>query len=280
MDSDEKIIITNEIVKCANENEKNKSSLHNFSQLNLLKNEEQTNFKELTVSELNELIKICFDLELYEEGYIYMMKLILMRNYSLQEEERNYLMRLIKEKLNTFRKGWKNLVDYDQSDNDYLIKTLIDEQMEIIEKNIKDLCKDIDELVDKFLKITPEDDLMANIFFKKLKADYLRYYAEVANQDEFNIVVDKCQDLYEKTYEMCKLLEQPYNALTLSVALNYSVFAYFIVDDTKKAYEIADKAYKAAINKISEMKNPEIDVLIKNIEDNLTIWKIELFDSN
>jgi len=80
---------------------------------------------------------------------------------------------------------------------------------------------------------------------------------------------------------MCNKELEPYSALTLSVALNYSVFSYFIVDDTKKAYEIADKAYKLAMEKINaENKNPDIDVLIKNIEDNLTIWKIELFDTN
>ena len=241
---------------------------------------EKKEFKDLKEGEISELIKICLDLELYEEGYTYMLKLIELRNYILLEEEKNYLMRLVKEKLNIFRKGWKNLVDYDQSENEFFVKTLLDEQMAILEKNIKSFCKEIDKLVDKFLEITPEDNLMATIFYNKLKADFLRYYAEVANQDEFNIVVDKCQDLYEKTYDMCKLLEQPYNALILSVALNYSVFAYFIIDDTKRAYEIADKAYKAAINKISENKNSEIDVIIKNIEDNLTIWKIELFDSN
>jgi len=234
----------------------------------------------LSINEFSELIKVCLDLELYEEGYTYILRLIELRNNNLKEEERNYLMKLAKEKLNIFRKGWKNLVDYDQSENEMTIKTLIDEQMLILEKNIKQFCNEIDKLVDKLLEITPDNDLPAVIFYKKLKADYLRYYAEVANQDEFNIVVDKCQDLYEKTYDMCKSLDQPCNALNLSVALNYSVFAYFIVDDTKKAYEIADKAYKTAINKISDNKNPEIDVLIKNIEDNLTIWKIELFDAN
>lgn len=241
---------------------------------------ELINFNNLSINEFSELIKVCLDLELYEEGYSYLNRLIHLRNYNLKEEERNYLMRLAKEKLNIFRKGWKNLVDYDQSENELSIKTLIDEQMLILEKKIKQFCNEIDKLVDKLLEVNIENDLTAIIFYKKLKADYLRYYAEVANQDEFNIVVDKCQDLYEKTYEMCKSLEQPCNALTLSVALNYSVFAYFIVDDTKKAYEIADKAYKTAINKISDNKNSEIDVLIKNIEDNLTIWKIELFDAN
>jgi hypothetical protein len=241
---------------------------------------DKNRIKNLPVNEVAELIKVCLDLELYEEGYNYMIGLIELRSLVLSEEERNFLMRLAKEKLNIYRKGWKNLVDFDQSENDLMIKPLIDEQMIILEKNIKTFCHDIDRLVDKFLELIPENDISATIFYKKLKADYLRYYAEVANQDEFNVVVDKCQDLYEKTYELCKSLDQPYNALTLSVALNYSVFAYFIVDDTKKAYEIADRAYKAAINKISENKNSEIDVLIKNIEDNLTIWKIELFDAN
>jgi hypothetical protein len=236
--------------------------------------------KKYSESEYYELIKLCIELELFEEGYENMLRLIEKKYYILKEEEKNFLMRLAKEKLNVYRKGWKNLVDYEQTESDTQLKCLIEEQMVNLEKSIKDFCTEMGNLIDKFLEKVPENDKYSLIFYQKLKADYFRYYAEVASQEEFNHVVDKCQDLYEKTYEMSNKELQTSHALTLSVALNYSVFAYFIVDDTKKAYEIADKAYRNASKITQDNKSPEIDMLIKNIEDNLTIWKIELFDAN
>lgn len=237
------------------------------------------NFENISLSDLSELIIKSIDLELYEEGFDYVVKLIEMKSFILNEEERNNFMKLAKEKLNLSRKGWKNIIDFDQTDKEESLKTVLEEQSSLIEKQIKQFCQRVDKMIDKLLGNVNEGDIISLIFYKKLKADYLRYYSEVANETEFNSIVDQCHELYEKTYDMCKNLD-PCHVLTLSVALNFSVFVYFIVDDTKKAFEIADKAYKLAMEKSSEIKNPESNVLIRYIEDNLTIWKIELFDSN
>ena len=67
----------------------------------------------------------------------------------------------------------------------------------------------------------------------------------------------------------------------LSVALNYSVFLYSLTDELKLAYDKVNDVYKQAILKLApEQKIPEVDNMIKSIEENLTIWKIELSDYN
>ena len=47
------------------------------------------------------------------------------------------------------------------------------------------------------------------------------------------------------------------------------------------AYDKANEVYKQAILKLAlEQKVPEVENIIKSIEENLTIWKIELADFN
>lgn len=196
----------------------------------------------------------------------------------LNEEERNLYMKTEKAYFSYFRNGWKNLLDFDQTEgeNNLIPKKMVESEMQKLENEIKKFCTHIVEVVDKFEK-NVEDDIPATIFYKKLKADYLRYYSEVSNESEFREYVDKCEVNYKEAYDKCLSYLEPHNPLTLSVALNYSVFAYFILDDTKRAFNIADNIYRQAILKLNtEHKNPEVEALIKSIEENLTIWKIEL----
>ena len=121
------------------------------------------------------------------------------------------------------------------------------------------------------------------IFYKKLRADYLRYFSKISSQDEFANIVETCEESYRKTYILCQEKLNSNDKLTLSVALNYSIFAYFILDDTKKAFDIADRATKAADKngmKNDNQDDKEYKMLYKSLEENLTIWKIELFDVN
>jgi 14-3-3 protein epsilon len=190
-------------------------------------------------------------------------------------------MKAAKSKFNFCRNAWKVLLDYEQQEDEefsQIPKTMIKSQMENYEKLISKFCMNMDFYINELISKLGKDDLSAIIFYKKLRADYLRYYSEVAGEDIFTSTVEKCEETYKEAYNMCNELE-PNNVLTLSVALNYSIFVYFIVDDTHKAYDIADKAYKQAMSKFStEHRNVEVDNVIKNLEENLTIWKIELFD--
>ena len=85
----------------------------------------------------------------------------------------------------------------------------------------------------------------------------------------------------KKAFELCKDNLEYTSPLFLSVALNYSVFLYTLTDEVKLAYDKANEVYKQAILKMApEQKVPEVENIIKSIEENLTIWKIELADFN
>ena len=233
----------------------------------------------LKKDELKYLINTCLSLELYEEAYDYSQQLKIVCDNIFYEEERNLYMKCLKGKLNIERNAWKILIDFEnyEQDKEILPKHLMKEKKDFLEEERKKLCfKVVDDCKIFDLNIE-EDDYAAKIFYLKLKADYLRYYGEIATEEEFEKDKKICRDSYEKAYELCQKYLEPISPLYLSVALNYSVFLYTLTDETSNAYNIANETYKQAILKLlPEKKNPEVESILKSIEENITIWRIEI----
>ena len=109
----------------------------------------------------------------------------------------------------------------------------------------------------------------------------MRYYGETASEDEFEKYKDLCRETYENAFQLCKEYLEPTDLLYLSVTLNYSVFLYTLTDETSNAYNIANETYKQAIVKLlPEKKDPEVEGILKSIEENITIWRIEISEYN
>ena len=90
-----------------------------------------------------------------------------------------------------------------------------------------------------------------------------------------------CREAYESSFKLCKQYLEATDLLYLSVALNYSVFLYTLTDETANAYNIANDTYKMAIVKLlPEKKNTEVESILKSIEENITIWRIEISEYN
>jgi 14-3-3 protein epsilon len=239
--------------------------------------------EKLTKAQLKFLISTCLSLELYDKAYDYSYNLIELNKNILDEEERNLFMRSIKGKLFSPRNGWKTIIDFENYEgNKFLLpKNLVDEKRKMLEKEIKDLCFKTIDTIKILEKENNDNDICARIFYLKLKADYLRYYGEIATEEEFEKYKDECKQSYDEAYELCKGNLEYSSPLFLSVALNYSVFLYSLTDELKLAYDKVNDVYKQAILKLApEQKIPEVDNMIKSIEENLTIWKIELSDYN
>ena len=237
--------------------------------------------EKLTKAQLKFLISTCLSLELYDKAYDYSYNLIELNKNILDEEERNLFMRSIKGKLFSPRNGWKTIIDFENYEgNKFLLpKNLVDEKRKMLEKEIKDLCFKTIDTIKILEKVNNDNDICARIFYLKLKADYLRYYGEIATEEEFEKYKDECKQSYDEAYELCKGNLEYSSPLFLSVALNYSVFLYSLTDELKLAYDKVNDVYKQAILKLApEQKIPEVDNMIKSIEENLTIWKIELSD--
>ena len=237
----------------------------------------------LKKDELKYLITTCLSLELYEEAYDYSQQLKKVCDNTFDEEERNLYMKCLKGKLNIERNAWKIIIDFEnyEQDKEILPKKLMKEKKDFLEEQRKKLCFEVVEDCKIFEENIEEDDYSAKIFYLKLKADYLRYYGETVSEEQFEKYIKQCRDSYDKAYQLCKEYLEPISPLYLSVALNYSVFLYTLTDETSNAYNIANETYKQAILKLSpEKKIPEVESILKSIEENITIWRIEISEYN
>ena len=237
----------------------------------------------LKKEDLKYLINTCLSLELYDDAYDYSQELKTVCDNTFDEEERNLYMKCLKGKLNIERNAWKILIDFENYDQDkeILPKKLMKEKKDYLEEQRKELCFKVVNDCKIFQQNIDEDDYDAKIFYLKLKADYLRYYGETASEEDFKEKKEECQHSYEEAYKLCDEHLEPTSPLYLSVALNYSVFLYTLTDETAKAYNIANDTYKKAILKLlPEKKIPEVESILKSIEENITIWRIEISEYN
>ena len=160
--------------------------------------------EKLTKAQLKFLISTCLSLELYDKAYDYSYNLIELNKNILDEEERNLFMRSIKGKLFSPRNGWKTIIDFENYEgNKFLLpKNLVDEKRKMLEKEIKDLCFKTIDTIKILEKVNNDNDICARIFYLKLKADYLRYYGEIATEEEFEKYKDECRKSYDDAKEI------------------------------------------------------------------------------
>ena len=79
----------------------------------------------------------------------------------------------------------------------------------------------------------------SKVFYLKMKGDYYRYLAEVANGDARKAVVDDSQKAYQDAFDIAKSSMQPTHPIRLGLALNFSVFYYEIMSSPDKACQLA-----------------------------------------
>ena len=84
----------------------------------------------------------------------------------------------------------------------------------------------------------------SKVFYLKMKGDYYRYLAEVANGDARKAVVDDSQKAYQDAFDIAKSSMQPTHPIRLGLALNFSVFYYEIMSSPDKACQLAKQVNK------------------------------------
>lgn len=82
--------------------------------------------------------------------------------------------------------------------------------------------------------------------------DYYRYIAEAASGDKLKNVTERALLAYDHATETANLLGAC-SPIKLGLALNFSVFHYEVMNDSKKACSLAETALKEAQAKASEV---------------------------
>ena len=147
-----------------------------------------------------------------------------------------------------------------------------------IEKEIRNVCNDLQELIDKYL-ITNSDSHENEVCFYKLKADYNRYICEFAEGKEYEECLNKSEEFYKKAYNI-SVKDLPVNNCTrVGLALNYAIFLYETKGDKKTAFELAKKTFDESMKFVDELekpKNRDTLMLIQLLKENLIFWSSEM----
>ena len=186
------------------------------------------------------------------------------------KDERNLLSIAYKNSISGGRSAVRTIMAYEAKEKKKENSTFlpyITEYKKQVEDELTKLCQGVLKTTDDQLLKKAEDD-EAKVFYIKMKGDYNRYIAEYAEGDLKKQVSDDALKAYDEATEIAKSLPV-LNPIALGLALNFSVFYYEVINDHKKAIEIA----KAAVDK-ADKELPNIDEDADENRDTVSIYNL------
>ena len=205
----------------------------------------------------------------------------------LTEDERELLASAYKNRISQPRKGIRRLqaiilqeqenLSNGQDTNENRISKLIEFKHQLITE-MDGYCEDCINLLNEKL-IPNTHDQKALVFYMKMEADYYRYFCEISDDEESKEKMSsKAKECYDKAIEIAKNVMKPYEPPFISLILNYTVFLYEILNQSKEALELSEQTYQesqAIIDQNSEKSRDEARVILQIFQDNITHWKGE-----
>jgi len=204
----------------------------------------------------------------------------------LTTEERNLLSVAYKNIVGAKRSSWRVISSIEQKATEK--EELAREYRKKIEVELHEVCNEVLDLLDKYLVNKAIDAAEENatsaesaVFFLKMKGDYFRYLAEVADQEDKKAVVGKADEAYKKAFEVSEKELKSTNPIRLGLALNYSVFHYEIRSQPSEACSLAKKAFDNAIAELDSLPEDsykDSTLIMQLLRDNLTLWTADQQD--
>lgn len=202
------------------------------------------------------------------------MKAVTEGDAVLSNEERNLLSVAYKNVVGARRSSWR-VVSSMQLKSESSGKTaLAKAYKEKIETELRDICKEVLDLLDQHLILkaaTPD----SKVFYLKMKGDYFRYLAEVASENDKQDIINSSQQAYQDALEISAKEMPPTHPIRLGLALNFSVFYYEIVNSPEKACHLAKTAFDEAISMLDTLNHEsykDSTLIMQLLRDNLTLW--------
>eukprot|EP00954_Amorphochlora_amoebiformis_P019361 1332094-Amorphochlora_amoeboformis.AAC.1 len=214
--------------------------------------------------------------ERYEDMCKIMKLLVQWEGTSLSSDERNLLSVAYKNVIGMRRASCRTLKEYKNSE-------WLDQYKTLVENELKDICKEIlglltDTLIPNVKNEIKTAEKAEGGNEKELKdlqmtGDYHRYLAEIFTDDKDNVM--DAQETYKSALAIAEKHLIPTHPIRLGLALNFSVCYYEILKDQQKACELAKSAFDAAISKldsIDEASYKDSTLIMQLLRDNLTLW--------
>lgn len=231
--------------------------------------------------------KLAEQAERYDDMAAAMKEVTKMEEEALTTEERNLLSVAYKNIVGAKRSSWRVISSIEQKATDK--EALAMEYRKKIEQELHEVCNEVLDLLDKYLvtKATNKaSDSSVNaesaVFFLKMKGDYYRYLAEVADKEEKEGVINSADQAYKEAFDVSEKELKSTNPIRLGLALNYSVFHYEIRAQPSEACQLAKKAFDNAIAELDSLPEDsykDSTLIMQLLRDNLTLWTADQQDS-
>jgi len=226
--------------------------------------------------------KLCEQAERYDDMADFMRK-VTESGIELVNEERNLLSVAYKNVVGARRSSWRIISSIEgKCDKGEKKHTIATEYRQKVEKELKDICDVVLDLLDKQL-IPKASTGESKVFYLKMKGDYYRYLAEVEIGDARKEIMSNSQLAYKDAFDVATKEMPPTHPIRLGLALNYSVFYYEILCDPEKACELAKNAFDDAIaelDTLSEDSYKDSTLIMQLLRDNLTLWTSDNNDAD
>lgn len=198
-------------------------------------------------------------------------------NPKLSSDERSLLNTGYKNIIAKQRVAWRELATKERAEeNNKKVIEYIYELRKEVEEEILSGSNKVLEVLDKFL-IPNAEEKETKIFYLKLKADFLRYKAEVTLNNEYEKNYKESSIAYAEGHALAQSLPIS-NPIRLGLALNYSVLYYEVILNKEEAVNIAKESYDEAMKIIDELdktKSKDTILIIQLLKENLDLWNKE-----
>lgn len=217
--------------------------------------------------------------ERYDDMADYMKK-VTEASAELSQEVRNLLSVAYKNVVGARRSSWRVLSSLETKVmNDEKKVGLARDYKKRVEDELTALCETVLGLLNDYL-IPNATEPESKVFYMKMKGDYYRYLAEVANAEKKDEVVQQSHKSYDEATDVAQQLE-PTHPVRLGLALNYSVFHYEIEGCPEKACKLAKESFDKAVAELDNLDQEsykDSTLIMQLLRDNLTLWMSEQED--
>lgn len=222
------------------------------------------------------MAKLAEQAERYDE-MLESMKSVATYDTELTVEERNLLSVAYKNVIGARRASWRIISSLEQKEENAGENQNKTYRVQI-EKELKEICADILNLIDKHL-VPHASTGESKVFYYKMKGDYYRYLAEFATSQARKEAAEHSLVAYKAASDISTSELVPTHPIRLGLALNFSVFYYEILNSPDRACRLAKAAFDEAIAELDTLKEDsykDSTLIMQLLRDNLTLWTSDI----